>query len=178
MRFKTATPRRRAAKMPYVDNEADHGGRHQVWRVARGQRVGSALVVVAWLALALGFTIGAGVAAGVLVIVWSVLPLVTLMAWRFSFVPYVTLTQTAAVVRNRIGMKTIPYGDIAWVRPGYYGTTIKTKSGSAVVAWAVQKPNWATWFNKQTRADELAAAIKQRMAAVSYGAHPEDRNAR
>ena len=164
--------------MRNVIGALEHPSQEQVWRVARGQRVGSLVMVIAWLALTLGVTIGGGVEAGVLVILWSVLPLVALMAWRMAFIPYVALTPSAVVVRNRIGTKTIPYADIASAHPGYYGTTIKTRSGSSVVAWAVQKPNWATWFKQQTRADALAAAINQRAAALPYGAHADDMSSR
>lgn len=144
--------------------EVENAGQDQVWRVARGQRVGSIVLVVVWLALAVGFTLG-GVTTGVIVMVWCVVPLLMLMAWRFSFVPHVALTPSSVVVTNRIGKTTIPYADIAAVHPGYYGTMIKRRSGGAVVAWAVQKPNWATWFKKRTRADELADAIRSRALA-------------
>jgi len=124
-------------------------------------------MVVVWLAAAIGFTLG-GVATGVIVMVWCVVPVLMLMAWRFSFVPYVAMTPSAVVVRNRVGKTSIPYADIAVVRPGYYGTLIKRRSGGAVVAWAVQKPNWATRTKKRTRADDLADAIRRRMAEVPY----------
>jgi hypothetical protein len=156
-------------KMPFVDQD-EQPGQDQLWRVAKGQRIGSVVVSVVWVALAVGITVGGGVATGVIVILWCVVPLMMLMAWRYSFVPYVAMTPTAAVVRNRVGQTTIPYADIAEIRPGYYGTTIKRRSGGAVVAWAVQKPSWATWSKKGTRADDLADAIRRRVAEVPYAA--------
>jgi hypothetical protein len=57
------------------------------------------------------------------------------------------------------GVVRIPLEAVVDVSAGYYGLTITLASGTRVSAWAVQKSNLASWFNRHTRADDVAEAI-------------------
>ena len=140
----------------------------RIWRTAVSVRIGSVVVLLGWLALSLGITFGAGVADGVLVLIWVLGPVYGFGAWRYAFVPFVALRTSDVLVRNRWGQQVIPYGDIASVHPGYYGTTFRLKTGSSVTAWAVQKPNWASWLHRRTRADDLSDAITERLPVSPF----------
>jgi len=81
------------------------------------------------------------------------------------FVPYIALTDDGLVVRNGVSLRTIPYLNIVRVKPGYYGILVVTNDRRAFNVWGVQKPNYATWFHKQVRADIVTQAITDRVAA-------------
>jgi hypothetical protein len=138
------------------------GREPDVWHSSSMQRVGAAIVTAGGLALAVGVTAGGGVAPGVAALLWVFAVTLALGAWRILFVPYVALQSTQVVVQNRIGRTAIPYSEIVAVRAGYYGIRITKRDRGEVLAWAVQKPNWATWSHKRTRADDLVGAIVAR----------------
>ena len=75
--------------------------------------------------------------------------------------PALTADDAGVTVRNPFSTKRVGYGEIMRCITGYYGITIRTRSG-AVVAWAVQKSNLTTWLHRRTRADEVARVIEQR----------------
>jgi hypothetical protein len=69
-------------------------------------------------------------------------------------------------IQNRITSRSVRYSEIAKVSGGYYGLRLVTTDGDVVVAWAVQKSNAARWLHRQTRADEISAAILERRATA------------
>lgn len=94
-----------------------------------------------------------------------------LVAWlRFSFLPAVILTSTEVIVRNPGRTHRVDLSDAVRIDPGYGGLTLTTSTGARVVAWAVQKSNFAKWTGRHTRADEVAASIN---AAIRSRAQPQ-----
>jgi hypothetical protein len=89
--------------------------------------------------------------------------LVAINVWRWAFVPYVKLTPEAVTIQNRYSGSTIRYTEIADVRAGYYGITIRKRDGGRTCAWAVQKSNAARATGRHTRADDLVDAIMLRV---------------
>ncbi len=77
----------------------------------------------------------------------------------------------------------IRWSEIERIVPGYYGLRISRRDGPDVVAWAVQKSNWAQWRGKRVRADEIAHALALRAAAAtessseSFELNPSEREA-
>jgi len=123
----------------------------QVWKVSPLGRFGS----LAWVVLMAVFAfLTAGPVAGAAVLVVGLAAV-----WRFAFWPALTLTGTDVVVRNPWGTRRVPLGDVAGTGGAYAGLSIRRRSGGAVTAWAVQKPNAAKWSGKTSRADEVAAAV-------------------
>ena len=156
MRFATSTY---ALFVDPVDVVGGHTSDAEVWRVTRGGRVGASVLGICWLALAIGVTGGGGVGAGVLALLWISLAMLIVGIWRWAFVPYVALTPEGVTVQNRLTKQSVPYSAIAEVKAGFYGLTLIAKDGEGVTAWAVQKSNVARWAHKETRADEVGAAI-------------------
>ena len=100
-------------------------------------------------------------------LLWIALLVVAVGVWLLAFRPYVALTTQALVIQNRITKRTVPYESILGVKPGYYGLRLITKNQGDVTVWAVQKSNVSRWTNRQTRADEVAAAIRTKVGATS-----------
>jgi hypothetical protein len=135
-----------------------------VWLVPPGSRTAAGVVTVGWCVLAAGVTLTGG-AAGDDVLLWVIAVLIAVVAWRWSFVPYVALTEDAVVVQNMFTRTEVHYADIEAVMVSYSGVTIRRAGGRPVVPWAVQKSGRATLMHKESRADELAAAIRERLAS-------------
>lgn len=133
-----------------------------VWRVSPALRFSSQLLVVAWFALALGITLAGGTQMGAVLLLWIVLPVVALGAWRWMFVPYVALMPDSVFIQNRVTSKSIRYSDITEVSGEPDGLRFVTTDGDVVVAWAVQKSNAARRLQRETLADEVSAAIMAR----------------
>jgi hypothetical protein len=125
--------------------------------------VGALLVVSGSVALATGVSVGGGVSPVVIVILWSVVAIACVGAWRGAFVPYLALTPSELVVQNRFTHTSIPIADVVGAKVGYYGVTIQRGDGRRVQAWAVQKSNLARVAGNRTRGDEVIEAI---MAAI------------
>ena len=125
----------------------------RVWRVSTVGRVVSFLVPV-------GFGVFGGAAAGGFTGV--IFPfLVGLMLWWLSTIrPALTLTGEEVIVRNPVRTTRVPLADIADARPGRRGVTIRTCDDREVAAWAVQKSTLARWSGRDTRADQVAEAIR------------------
>jgi hypothetical protein len=136
-----------------------------VWLVPSGSRTAATVVTVGWCVLAAGVTLSGG-AAGDDLLLWVIAVAIAVIAWRWSFVPYVALTQDAVIVQNMFNRVEVPYTDIESVAVSYSGVTIRRAEGRPVVPWAVQKSGRATLMHKESRADELAAAIRDRLASA------------
>jgi hypothetical protein len=133
----------------------------QVWRVADHVRKVAVFAAGFFLFLALVAT-AVGLLLAATALMWAVALLVIMCVWRWYLVPYVALSSEWVVVQGAFSHRAVRYGAIREARPGLYGLRIKTTSG-AFVAWAVQKSKFADWFHRQTRADEVAAQIMQRV---------------
>lgn len=134
----------------------------QIWRVTPAGRVIAVVVVLGFVVVAAGVTVG-GTSPGIAVILWCATVAIGIGAWRWAFVPYVALTPDGVVVQNMFDRVEVPYPDIALVGVSYAGLTIRRGSGGRlVVAWAVQKSNFARWMRRRTRADDVADAIRAR----------------
>jgi hypothetical protein len=53
------------------------------------------------------------------------------------------------------------------VSPGPMGLQVQTAKEGSVLIWAIQKSKVAEWLHKDTRADQVAAAIMERVALAS-----------
>jgi hypothetical protein len=135
-----------------------------VWLVPSGSRTAATVVTVGWCVLAAGVTLSGG-AAGDDLLLWVVAVVIAVIAWRWSFVPYVALTPDAVIVQNMFSRTEVPYTDVESIAVSYSGVTIRRASGRPVVPWAVQKSGRATLMHKESRADELAVAIRDRLPA-------------
>ena len=125
----------------------------RVWRVSTVGRVVSFLVPV-------GFGVFGGAAAGGFTGV--IFPfLVGLMLWWLATIrPALTLSETEVIVRNPIRIIRVPLADVTDARPGRRGVTICVADDCKVAAWAVQKSGLARWTGRDTRADQVAEAIR------------------
>ncbi len=143
----------------------------QMWRVSTAQRVLWVVVLLGWLALTLGITIGGNKTPGAgdspTVILWIAFVVVALGAWRYGFVPYIEATGTEMVIRNAFTKRHIPWTQIKTIKPGSIGLIVVTKEGGLPhTAWAVQKGRGARWTNMRTRADEVTAALMEHVPSA------------
>jgi hypothetical protein len=125
-------------------------------------RVAAVVVVLIWIGLAVGVTAGYG--AALAAVLCPIVIVALFGAWRLAFVPYVSVSASGVIVQNPIGRSTVPYSAIAEVGTGYTGLVLRLKNGRAVLCWAVQKSNAAKWSQSRSRADEVADAIRARVA--------------
>ena len=139
---------------------------NQVWRVSLIGRGGAIGVALIWLVVVVAISTGKNTSAGVRALLWIALLVVAVGVWLWAFRPYVALTTQAVVIQNRITKSTVPYESILEVKPGYYGLRLITKNQGDVTVWAVQKSNASKWTKRQTRADEVAAAIRTKVGAT------------
>jgi hypothetical protein len=150
----------------------EEDGRAQVWRVDTPVRRSAVAVSRFFVLLALVAT-AIGDKTSSSVFMWAFAVLVMLLVWRWYIVPYVALTPDHVVVRGVFARRTVGYGTIRRVLPGLYGVRIETEDQGAVTAWAVQKSKFSEWTHRHTRADDMAAAIMDRVHASdsAHGAH-------
>lgn len=133
----------------------------QVWRVADHVRNVAVFAAAFSLFLALVAT-AVGLLLAATALMWAVALLVIVCVWRWYLVPYVALSSEWLVVQGAFAHKAVPCRAIREARPGLYGLRIRTTTGRAFVARAVQKSKFAEWFHRETRADALAAQIMER----------------
>ncbi|MCU1484012.1 MAG: hypothetical protein JWN67_758 [Actinomycetia bacterium] len=139
------------------------------WRPTRAARIGGALFLIVFGATAAGFLIAAihEVVAGEPPDLRTDLVVAALFAgmaaagWAGALRPSITLDGEEVVVRNPIRTTTVPVGDITNVEASYGGIRIGRANDTPVIAWSVQKSNLAIWFNRRTRADDVAAALRE-----------------
>lgn len=140
-----------------------------VWRVDKSWRVASVLAWIGALAAVVGVAVWSGWLGG-LVFAGLMAPGAYFL-WRSCFVPYVALEPDCLFIQNRITAVRVPYRDIKQISGGYYGLRIVRTNGTIVMAWAVQKSNFARWLGEHTRSDDVIDAI---MARVPQDAETED----
>jgi len=145
--------------------------RGQLWRVSDVGRVAGVLVLLGWLALTLGITIGGnrtpGAGSSPTVLLWILFAVIAVGVWRYGFVPYVEAKGTELVVRNAFTKKHIPWNQIETIKPGSLGLIIeKRQGGLPSTAWAVQKSRGARWTNQHSRADEVTYALMEHVQST------------
>jgi hypothetical protein len=144
----------------------ESSGTATVWRVeasARYLAVGVALFFV----LVAAFLTVIGINLLGAVFLWVLAIAVMLGIWRWFLVPYVALDAEHLEVQGVLSLRSVGYGSIDSVRPGSMGLQVQTNKEGAILIWAIQKSKVAEWLHKDTRADEVAAAIMDRVALAS-----------
>ncbi|MFE0174068.1 hypothetical protein ACFWZ2_17280 [Streptomyces sp. NPDC059002] len=137
-------------------------GTRRVWRVAMPIRV-AAFCVASGFAVLGGITVwqwftGPPEADMVL---FAVLFLGGAIAgFLYCFATSVAITDDRVTVRNLGLVDWIPLSDIASVEAGYSGLTITAHDGRVVRGRAVEKPNYARWLGRRTRADRVVDEIR------------------
>jgi hypothetical protein len=138
----------------------------EVWRPARLGRVAAGSVgVTGGLLCALSLlaaVTGAGWGGLLAAVVFGLFPVV---AWRWGTHPLLGTSADGVVVRNPVRTMVVPWADVERCVPSSLGLVIERRGGRSIVAWAVQKPNTSRWLSRETRADEVAAALEERAAA-------------
>ena len=131
-----------------------------------------------WAFVALSVGAIAGVSIGGLVAPHAV-PLAALLVvagiaapfgwafYRVTIVPAIIATRQDLLIINPYKRYTVSWSEIERIVPGYYGLRISRRGAADVVAWAVQKSNWAQWRGKHVRADEVAHALALQAAAAT-----------
>ncbi|MFJ2773218.1 hypothetical protein [Streptomyces sp. NPDC087300] len=78
----------------------------------------------------------------------------------YSFATSLAITEDRLVVRNLGLLDWIPLQEIKSVEAGYGGLTITAHDGRVLRARAVEKPNYARWLGRRTRADRVVEEIR------------------
>jgi hypothetical protein len=82
--------------------------------------------------------------------------------WLYALRVSITASDNGVTVVSLTGTTRIAWDEIMHCTPGYWGIEITLRDGTVVNASAIQKPNYATWLKRRTRADEVADALNAR----------------
>ncbi|MDT0425351.1 MULTISPECIES: hypothetical protein [Streptomyces] len=77
----------------------------------------------------------------------------------YGFATSITLTDDRVIVRNFGLTEEVMLTDVVRVDVGYGGTSLFGRDGAKVRAFAVEKPNYAAWMGRVTRADRVKKAL-------------------
>lgn len=100
-------------------------------------------------------------------------PLAAACLFRWGQRAAIVLDEDTLTVISAVKTYRIPLRDVQMVRGGYYGLEIKVRSRRLpITASAIQKPNWANWTGRRTRADEVADAILEARNRLEAGGVP------
>lgn len=151
------------ARMTVLEMQDDSAVTTTVWRSA-------VLLRLLYCLLALMFFVFAGVGISVAVGDPTAAALPMLFAGGsaaigMGFLAYavrvsITMDNDGLLVRNLIRETRVPWSDIADCSAGYCGITIVRQDGSTVTPSAAQKPNYAEWFNLESRAERICTQIR------------------
>ncbi|MDT5232519.1 MAG: hypothetical protein QOI39_3019 [Mycobacterium sp.] len=94
--------------------------------------------------------------------------IVVVQGYKYALTPFIAAREDGIEVRNPRDHHMIPWDDVVDISPGSLGLTIRRRTDSDVVAWAVQKSNIARCTRNHTRADDVAAILRN--DAVEHGA--------
>ena len=98
--------------------------------------------------------------AGDFVVAWSLAGIGLLCTLFMVTHPRLVIAESGITIVKLFGVEVIGWDDISRATPGYWGLTVNRKSGGSVTAPGVlAKPNYAVWFGKKTRSDNVAAWI-------------------
>jgi hypothetical protein len=145
---------------------ADEPAPARLWRVDQPVRVLAVIVFFAFVFLA-GSLTAFGITLVGAACVWLITILVMLFVLRCYLVPYVALMPDRLVVQGVFAHRSVRYKAIKTARPGTHGLRIETRSHGAFTAWAVQKSTVAEWRHRPTVADDVAAAIMDRVGRAT-----------
>jgi hypothetical protein len=137
-----------------------------VWRVEESVRRLAVYVALLFVFVA-AFLTAIGINLDGAIILWVMAIAVMLGMWRWYLVPYVALNAEDLEVQGVLSLRSVGYGSICDVSPGAMGLEVQTVKEGSVLIWAIQKSKVAEWLHKDTRADEVAAAIMERVAQAS-----------
>jgi len=91
------------------------------------------------------------------VILWATpAPLLT---WFIVIRPRLVVMDDEVIVVRPLTTRRFPLRQIISASPGYYGTDFKLVDGSMFTAATLQRPNYAVWFGRPSRADKVATQI-------------------
>ncbi len=102
---------------------------------------------------------------------WLVCVAPPFLVWICVLRPRVVIADSEIVVVKWFRTLRRPLRDLVGARPGYFGTELMFAVGGSVVAGTLQRPNWAAWLGKLSRADKVAHRLLCR-AALSRGEPP------
>jgi hypothetical protein len=136
-----------------------------LWRVRSTARAAAGVLMGAFVIVAIGVS-AEGEAIGVQLAIWGAVVVLGFGVWRWSFAPYIELTQTEVVVQNPLVRRTILYAEVDDVRTAIGGLEVRRHVGKPVAVWAVQKSTWAMPSRRTARIDEVADAIRGRLRQV------------
>jgi hypothetical protein len=91
------------------------------------------------------------------------------MAWAAGLRPYVAVRDGRLVVQNPVRRHELPLSDITEVEPTPSGLVLRLREGGRVTAWAVNRSSVAQLTGRHTRADDVAAEVRRRIAAAGVG---------
>jgi hypothetical protein len=81
--------------------------------------------------------------------------------------PKLCIDSERMTIRNTGRTRTFSRELVRRASPTYYGLFIHLKDGHIHRARAIQKPNYASWLKRRTRADQVADEINQWAASAS-----------
>ena len=141
------------------------------WLVALSGRRAAWLTILGSGGATIGVSLGAILAPGsvelaAMLFVAGVAAVYSLGAYRLALRPSIVAASDRLLIVNPIKTYTARWTQIMKVEPGYHGLSVSLEDGSTIIAWAVQKSNWAQWRKKHTRADEVAHELALRAAVA------------
>lgn len=94
------------------------------------------------------------------------------ISWLAFVRPRLVLTDDEVVV---VGFLTsrYPLVDVVGAEPDYMGTWFRLADGSGFWTSVLQRPNWAAWLGRRSRADRIATTILT-AAALKRGEEPPE----
>lgn len=137
-------------------------GPHRKWRVAMPMRFMATCVSLAFLFFSGGviwpWLTGAPAAEYMLACPFFLAG--AIVGFLYSFATSLAITEDRLIVRNLGLLDWMPLQEIKSVEAGYGGLTITAHDGRVLRARAVEKPNYAQWLGRRTRADRVVEEIR------------------
>jgi hypothetical protein len=101
--------------------------------------------------------------------IWPVIGVSGLALFLYANIlrPKLCIDGERMMIRNAGRTRTVPRELVHRASPTYYGLFIHLKDRHIHRARAIQKPNYATWLKRRTRADQVADEINLWAASAS-----------
>ena len=141
-----------------------------VWRHPRWLIGFFVLVCLAFASLSISLGID-GQASAPEVTLWATPGLV--LTWLLLVRPRIVLTDDEVIVVRPLTTRRYQLRSIVDAAPGYYGTTFTSDDDSTFSAATLQRPNYAAWFGRTSRADRVATLILTAAARLRNDPAPE-----
>jgi hypothetical protein len=81
------------------------------------------------------------------------------LTWCLVFRPRAVLLADEVVVVRWFTTRRYPLVEVVDATPGYHGTAFRLADGRTFNAGTLQRPNYAAWFRRRSRADVVATRI-------------------